>query len=369
MKQRFKLINGDCLEQLSQLPADFFDASLSDPPYGFSFMGKEWDKGVPSAAVYSQLLRVLKPGAFGLAFGGTRTFHRLAVNIEDAGAEIRDCLSWLYGSGFPKSHNISKAIDKAAGAERVVTRAGATKASEYAGKFDQASSSARERRDNPATEAAKHWNGYGTALKPAWEPCLLFQKPLDKTFANNALTHGCGGLNIDGSRVGSVGGSCREGKATQPNAQGWANMKGHRITQLDAGRFPANLLLDEEAAAALDATQPRSKSRRADEGGVSRFFYTAKTSTSERNAGLADKNDHPTLKPLSLNTYLAKLLLVPPRADGQPRRCIVPFSGSGSEIIGALLAGWDEVWGIELSPEYVEIARARVKHWCDAEEI
>jgi site-specific DNA-methyltransferase (adenine-specific) len=430
--QTYRILTGDVLEELSKLPANYFDASLSDPPYGLSFMGKEWDKGVPSTQVYEQLLRVLKPGAFAMAFGGTRTFHRLACNIEDAGFEMRDCLSWLYGSGFPKSHNISKAIDKKAGAEREVLGIDKVRgnAPSLLGKSDPNSPTydgttfgvGTTYITAPATPAAIAWDGYGTALKPAWEPCLLVQKPLAGTFANNALLHGCGGLNIDGCRVGTDDTLARpfnEPKDHYGRALGKFERFGNPV-EPTGGRFPANLILDEEAAAALDATQPVSKSNPAprkrsaaaheggwatgaaetpmhnDAGGPSRFFYTAKVSTKERNAGCdalapvafetsqpygsgaearaegnekGSRNPHPTLKPLALTSYLGKLLLPPPREDGQPRRLLVPFSGSGSEMIGALQAGWDEVWGIEIDPAYVEIAHVRIQHWTPAWEL
>lgn len=370
--QKFKILKGDCLEQLKTLPADYFDAVLSDPPYGLSFMGKEWDKGVPSAEVYEQVLRVSKPGAFGLHFGGTRTYHRLAVNIEDAGFEIRDCIAWLYGSGFPKSYNISKGIDKAAGAEREVVQGGSTVCSflkqglpcqghgDANGRYSETVHTAETA---PATEAAKTWDGWGTALKPAFEPAVLVMKPLSKNFVNNALTHGCGALNIEGCRVGTekvaklikaAGSAKGTGNILKGGILG--TIKGCELGEVE-GRFPANLILDEAAAEQLDA-QTGSE--------TSRFFYTAKVSTKERNAGL-DSNNHPTLKPLALTSYLAKLLL-PPKQEGKTRRLLVPFSGAGSELIGALQAGWDEVIGIELDESYIEIARARIKHWTDAEE-
>ena len=387
----YKILIGDVLEQLSTLPAGFFDASLSDPPYGLSFMGKEWDKGVPSTTVYEQLLRGLKPGAFAMAFGGTRTFHRLAVNIEDAGFEMRDCLSWNYGSGFPKSHNISKAIDKKAGAVREVVGSAPVGIKNGAAGGSHSSGLTKTEVDitAPATPAAVQWDGYGTALKPAWEPCLLVQKPLAGTFANNALTHGCGGLNIDGGRIGTEerinnASGAREGTATAQGSAGYHFAAGQASAVV--GRFPANVIFDEFAGSVLDAMND----------GASRFFYCAKVSTKERNAGcdslaavareygnesgkaavegsVNDKfttapaqNNHPTLKPLALTTYLAKLLLPPVRTDGQPRRIIVPFSGSGSEVIGCLLAGWDEVWGIEIDPAYVTIAHHRIGHHTDA---
>lgn len=433
MTQQFKLIQGDVLEQLKTLPADYFDAVLSDPPYGISFMGKEWDHGVPSAETYAELLRVLKPGAMGLHFGGTRMWHRLAVNLEEAGFELRDTVMWLYGSGFPKSHNISKALDKVAGAEREVIGVNHNGAGNSGRDlFVGGPIFAGTKQHNitaPATAAAKQWDGWGTALKPAWEPALLVQKPLAGTFANNALTHGCGGLNIDGCRVGFASEADRQESTaknqhadfgTKPltgnNAYGdWSMVQPKNYDPV--GRFPANLILDDDAAASLDATvgtlrsgarksgQPRNASSKssyvlanettndfaASEGGPSRFFYCAKVSTKERNAGCGElparvraewpqggieagaaplaapaKNNHPTLKPLALTEYLAKLLLVPKRTDGQPRRILVPFSGAGSEVIGALLSGWDEVWGIELNGEYIQIATARIKHHTEA---
>lgn len=437
---------GDVLTVLKTLPDNYFDAVLSDPPYGISFMGKEWDKGVPSAEVYAELLRVLKPGAFGLHFGGTRMWHRLAVNLEDAGFELRDTVMWLYGSGFPKSHNISKAIDKNNGeAGRLVkfvewmrtTGLKAKQINDAIGKADVGSHYPRvdqpaiptralwgklrplcgevpawvdelvarveaEREivgqgssgiagafgsetwasvegavvasafdiTAPATEPAKLWDGYGTALKPAWEPALLVQKPIAGTFANNALTHGCGGLNIDGGRVAYLGEADQAAAAAAAAAmRSGADQNAGRtaygsfnngaasiapyLEKQGLGRFPANLILDDESGAVLDASA---------KGGPSRFFYSAKVSTGERSGGVVGKNNHPTLKPLALTEYLARLLLVPPRADGQPRRILVPFSGAGSEMIGCLLAGWDEVHGIEIDPAFVDIAHARIAH-------
>lgn len=391
--QHFKILTGDVTQQLATLPDNFFDAVLSDPPYGISFMGKAWDHGVPSADTYRELLRVLKPGAMGLHFGGTRMWHRLAVNLEDAGFELRDTVMWLYGSGFPKSHNISKALDKAAGAEREVlgpkVRLGDTKAYDANPTENRLFGCSHDPigvLTAPATDAAKQWDGWGTALKPAWEPALLVQKPLAGTFANNALTHGCGGLNIDGCRIETSdnlnGGSYSAGDWTANIGEEYVG--GHKRVPggfvQPTGRFPANLILAEEAGAALGEAQ--------------RFFYCAKVGTKERNAGLGEgfeahqhytqaapqpnrgnrenvtrKNNHPTLKPMALTEYLAKLLLVPARTDGQPRRLLVPFSGAGSEMIGALLSGWDEVWGIELDPDYVAIAAARITHHTDATEL
>jgi site-specific DNA-methyltransferase (adenine-specific) len=380
--------HGDALEVLKRYPDNHFDALLSDPPYGISFMGKGWDYGIPPIETWQEALRVLKPGAPLIAFGGTRTFHRLAVAIEDAGFEIRDCFSWLYGSGFPKSLDVSKAIDAAAGAEREVVgpnpNAVGRTSNKTGGKLIGGHAQDRSAVDcltAPATDAARTWSGYGTALKPAWEPAILARKPLDGTVAQNAAKWGVGGLAIDACRIGSGG------KA--------------KIEPLDAGRWPANVLLDEGAAAMLDeqsgitrSNDPRPDRGKGgiwspsadgipagpqdgDSGGASRFFYVAKASRREREAGLREagkgvgalrdgersegsvRNHHPTVKPITLARHLATLLL-PPAREGDARKLLVPFSGSGSEVIGALLAGWDDVTGIEREAEYVEIARARI---------
>ena len=184
----YRIIHGDVIELLREVPDEHFHGILCDPPYGYRIMGKEWDHGVPSASVWAKVLRVCRPGAHLLAFGGTRTHHRLMCAIEDAGWEIRDCLFWAYGSGFPKSRDVSKAIDAEAGANKVRT----------------------------ATEPAIQWAGFGTALKPAVEPIVLARKAIDGTVAHNAVTHGCGGLNVDGCRVGPghEKGSGRDGQGS-----------------------------------------------------------------------------------------------------------------------------------------------------------
>lgn len=354
----YRVICGDVTEVVSGMEPGSFDGCLCDPPYGLGFMGKKWDHGVPSVEVWAEVLRVLKPGGHLLAFGGTRTFHRLASAIEDAGFEIRDCVSWLYGSGFPKSHNFGGALTG--------------------------------------------WSGFGTALKPAWEPCIVAMKPLDGTFAENALRHGVAGLNIDAGRVaggdtiGPVSGKAILGGAGggwdrpwKSDAEAVARLQERANAAVDKanalGRWPANLILDAEAGAMLDEQTGE---------GPSRFFYCAKASRKERDGGLDGfevkggdavtgrkpgsagaknggyagttesprRNLHPCLKPLDLNRYLASLIL-PPERD-TPRRILVPFSGSGSEMIGALMAGWDEVVGIEREADYCAIAEARLKHNC-----
>jgi len=223
------LLLGDCFEVLQTLEAESVDACVTDPPYGLSFMGKHWDKGVPATDVWEQVFRVLKPGAHLLSFFGTRTYHRGAAAIEDAGFEIRDQIGWLYGSGFPKSLDIGKAIDRAAGHSR---------GSDY------------ERRatvqDPPVTEAAKQWDGWGTALKPAWEPICVARKPLDGTVANNVLTYGVGGLNVDGCRV-HLGDEPQRGKVLTTTREAKATVTLPATSMPfynERGRFPANLIHD-----------------------------------------------------------------------------------------------------------------------------
>jgi site-specific DNA-methyltransferase (adenine-specific) len=196
----FIVHHGDCREVMATLDAESVDAIVSDPPYGLSFMGKGWDHGVPGVEFWTEALRVAKPGAHLLAFGGTRTYHRLACAIEDAGWEIRDCVMWVYGSGFPKSHDVSKAIDKAAGAEREVVgvhrHAHLNKYRSQAATYGTPTNNTEE--TAPATDAARQWSGWGTALKPAWEPIIVARKPPVGTVAENVLTHGTGGINVDG---------------------------------------------------------------------------------------------------------------------------------------------------------------------------
>lgn len=248
------LINGDCLAVMPTLAADSLDAIVTDPPYGLSFMGKDWDHGIPGTAFWVEALRVAKPGAHLLAFGGSRTFHRLVCAIEDAGWEVRDVLMWVYGSGFPKSLDVSKALDKREGAEREVigvsSITGRRLSSFAEERNDSASGFYGEAKVNhataPATDAARQWAGWGTALKPAYEPILLARKPLAGTVAANVLAHGCGVLNIDGCRVATDGkrphivNDRRNGNKVYQNG-----LQGSRqIEPTTLGRFPANFIHD-----------------------------------------------------------------------------------------------------------------------------
>ena len=233
------LLHGDCLEQMKTLDDNSVDSIVSDPPYGISFMAKKWDYDVPSVEVWKEAMRVLKPGGHALIACGTRTQHRMVVNIEDAGFEIRDVVSWIYGSGFPKSLNISKAIDKAAGAEREVVRT-VKRSGKEAGSYGAMAGNNTE--TAPATEAAKQWDGWGTALKPSCEFFTLCRKPLsEKTIAKNVLKWGTGGINIDGCRVGTemieTGRGGRKGGSTFNASIG-------EQTEPIQGRFPANLIHD-----------------------------------------------------------------------------------------------------------------------------
>jgi len=253
-----KLIQGDCLEAMKALPDNSVDSCVTDPPYGLKFMGKKWDYNVPTVEQWEEVYRVMKPGAFLLSFGGTRTYHRMVVNIEDAGFEIRDQIQWLYGSGFPKSRNIGKDIEKKkVGGIRNLTQVGTKQGircetgtegfsynKEYvAGKCMGGKQISGE---IPVYEINNEWNGWGTALKPANEPICLARKPLsEKTIAANVLKWGTGGLNIDASRIGTE----ERINARQPiyhGNTGTFSAQGEIPTRVDktvTGRFPANVIL------------------------------------------------------------------------------------------------------------------------------
>ena len=309
-----EIYNCDCIEGMRGLPDDSVDAIVTDPPYGLSFMGKDWDHGVPGEQFWVEALRVAKPGAHLLAFGGTRTYHRLACAIEDAGWEIRDCLGWLYGSGFPKSMDVSKAIDKSLGAER------------EQGFYEKLG-------DEPASDAAKHWQGWGTCLKPAWEPIIMARKPLGGTVAACVLEYGTGAINIDACRVGTD-------TITTQGGDEFPGVYGRYETCKESqhnGRFPANIIHD----GSDEATEPMGK--------AARFFYCAKASKKDRG----EVNTHPTVKPQALMQYLIKLVT--------PEGAVVldPFLGSGSTAVAAKLLGRHYV-GFDIDAHYCDIARERL---------
>jgi site-specific DNA-methyltransferase (adenine-specific) len=359
-RPRGALIHGDCLEVMRSMANASVDAIVTDPPYGMStqpdmvevlthwlrgdryehggggFMGKTWDSFVPGPEYWRECHRVLKPGGHLLAFAAPRTYDLMAIAIRLGGFEVRDMLSWLFGTGFPKSLNIG--------------------------------------------------DGWGTALKPACEPTVLARKPLDGTVAANVLRWGTGALNIDGCRIAgppSVGGL----KGDVKGNIGFHGADGKRTIDrsMSAGRWPANVLLDEEAARALDemslaggmhsagsardgssakvsanyqATSyelppNRNMRRLGDSGGASRFFYVAKASRAERDAGCGVKSTHPTVKPIALMRWLCRLVTPPGGL------VLDPFAGSGSTGCAAVLEGF-KFLGIEREAEYVEIARRRI---------
>ncbi len=350
------IYNGDCLEILKTLKSNSVHSLVTDPPAGIGFMGKGWDSDKGGRAqwiawmteVMAEAMRVLKPGAHGLVWALPRTSHWTATALEDAGFEVREVVTHLFGTGFPKSLDVSKAIDKAAGAEREVI-------------------------------CARQWQGWGTALKPASEHWILVRKPLgEKTVAANVLKHGTGGINIDGCRIEGAKPATTRGAGGGNGAYSPLPAQG-RIEDDGLGRFPANLILDEEAAALLDeqsglncgAAAPvrkkdtpattnienikphtsvgdDGKSYRGDSGGASRFFYVAKASKADKGAD----NTHPTVKSTALMGYLIKLVTPPGGV------VLDPFMGSGSTGVAAAKQGFGFV-GIEQSPEYFEIASGR----------
>jgi site-specific DNA-methyltransferase (adenine-specific) len=347
---------------MRSMPDASVDAVVTDPPYGLSFMGKKWDYDVPSVEIWAECLRVLKPGGHLLAFAGTRTQHRMAVRIEDAGFEIRDMIAWVYGSGFPKSLDVSKAIDKAAGVEREVVgsklgQAGYSMADNgrtnavYGGFHDPAAECAITA---PATPEAQQWAGWGTALKPALEPITMARKPLTGTVAANVLEHGTGGLNVDGCRVGDDDGA-RNRPPAKPSSSAYAQdpwtLNPENRKPFDAaglGRWPANLIHD-GSDEVVGLFPQRTGEYAPDTGSAARFFYTAKASRADRGTG----NTHPTVKPLALMAYLCRLVTPPVGV------VLDPFMGSGTTIVAALTEGF-QVIGIERDPGYHAIAMDRL---------
>jgi DNA modification methylase len=373
------LLLGNCLEKLAEMADCSIDAIVTDPPYGLSFMGKKWDYDVPGEDIWRECLRVLKPGGHLLAFAGTRTQHRMAVRIEDAGFEIRDMIAWVYGSGFPKSLDVGKAIDKAAGAEREVTGTDEYRAKRLKNQMGEYATDSGWKAGNrsadltaPATPEAQQWDGWGTALKPALEPITVARKPFKGTVAANVLAHGTGGLNVDGCRVGTE--VLPEQRAGQ--AQLGTFERGEMVMPERTGRWPANLIHDgsdevvglfpksKGQQGAISGKEPSGKTNavygeyqqrnesepRNDAGSAARFFYCAKTSKRERGEG----NNHPTVKSIALMRYLCRLV-TPPSGT-----VLDPFMGSGSTGIAAQAEGFDFV-GIELDPDYFAIAEQRIK--------
>ena len=419
-----QLMHGDCLDRLREMPDNSVDSIVTDPPYGLAFMGKRWDYDVPLVEVWAECLRVLKPGGHLLAFAGTRTQHRMAVRIEDAGFEIRDMIAWVYGSGFPKSLDVSKAIDKAAGAEREIVGLkrygdGQTYGERAAaGRFGggimgEPAARGPDYETAPATEAAAQWRGWGTALKPALEPITVARKPLVGTVAANVLEWGTGALNIDGCRVG-VESTARhtlkvmsskgaKGGALSNQDHEYAERNEALATGSDSGRWPANLIHDgsDEVLAGFPQTaaSPSIPVKQGghhrhdvglsgatregfgvgygDKGSAARFFYCAKASKKDRDEGMdgfelnyvarengfSDKLSD-TKKPRANNHPTVKpsdLMAYLCRLVTPPGGIVLdPFMGSGSTGKAAMREGFDFI-GIEKDAGYFAIAQQRIE--------
>ena len=413
MTDRYTLHAGDCRDVMRDYPADHFDSIVSDPPYGLSFMGKGWDKGVPGEEFWREALRVAKPGAHLLAFGGSRTFHRLTVAIEDAGWEIRDVVCWLYGSGFPKSLDVSKAIDatvRLGGSNTRLLRqteqetGGAPYVKTAPNNGMMNPSREWQRREwSPTTADAQQWSGWGTALKPAWEPVIVARKPLVGTVAANVTRYGTGAINVDGCRLPIEGAAGVWGakQAASIGFHGGTAGSGFATVQNPQGRWPANVMHDgsPEVVAGFPTTGSSGDGSPrlaygiggTGSGSAARFFYCAKASRTDREEGCdnlpartgaeaverdddtaglqspragagrtADtvRNFHPTVKPTDLMRYLARLVTPPAGL------VLDPFMGSGSTGKGALLEGFRFV-GIDLDPAHVAIAQARCQFAVD----
>jgi DNA modification methylase len=401
--EQVRLLKGNNLDLLKTLDDNSIDSIVSDPPYGLSFMNKKWDYDVPSVELWKEVLRVLKPGGHVLSFGGTRTYHRMVVNMEDAGFEIRDSISYMYGSGFPKSHNIGKAVDKLSGNEREVVGI----KEQTGAKFKEWSNDPNETRwhnqgfnkidgkEFDITKGNSEWEGWGTALKPSMELICLARKPLtEKSIAENVLKHGTGGINIDECRIPFD--MTDTNPATNPlyrqennykmpepgqESNGAVSFTSSKNEISTEGRFPANTIL--ECICDEPRTNPECPCYILDKQskGSSRFFYTAKVSKKERNMGLdgfedkksgsyhfrqdasldgkttqPNKNTHPTVKPINLMTYLCRLIT--------PKGGVVldMYMGSGSTGISALLEGFKFV-GMEMDEDYFNIAEARINNY------
>ena len=377
------LLHGDCEQLLLKLSGESLHALVTDPPAGIGFMGRAWDgdRGGRAqwvawlAGVMRECLRVLKPGAHALVWALPRTSHWTATALEDAGFEIRDVVMHLFGTGFPKSLDVSKALDKAAGVAFRAQPASGVGFMNPAGAGGYNVTKNKLKRAGKSTPAAQQWDGWGTALKPAAEHWILCRKPLVGTVAANVAAHGTGALNIDGCRIATADGyaSNRVTQGVNTARTSFAPAAAQRTFEpAPAGRWPAHLTLDESAAALLDAQsghlksgaikKPRQQTSgtgygslqlggtcEASEGGASRFFYVAKASRAERGKG----NKHPTVKPLALMRWLLRLV-TPPGGT-----VLDPFAGSGSTGVAAALEGFDFI-GMEQEAEFAATARERI---------
>ena len=438
--KHYKLYNGSMLDMLDVIDENSVDAIVTDPPYELGFMGKTWDSsGVAfQKETWEKCLKVLKPGGYILAFGGSRTFYRIACAIEDAGFEIRDTIMWLYGSGFPKSLNIGLAVDKKNGVESEVVGKGKSGVSSRAYQSEEMTTAG----EYEIREACNKWSGWGTALKPSFEPIIVARKPFKGSLVDNVIENGVGGLNIDECRVGFENGETnssinRYNSTPQRGNNGWehknrgANFNEDTKKSMQLGRFPANTILtydetdfDEicggfpnsgngngkgvysykgvkyhnKDTSMFNGDKPQSPSNYNDNGSASRYFYCAKASKKDRDEGLdgleskpmyqADnehgnlgafyvkkaggeigdvqlrKNTHPTVKPTDLMQYLVRL--VTPNNG----TILDPFNGSGSTGKAVMYENKErnknyKYIGIELTEEYLPIAKARIEYVCN----
>ena len=399
---------GNCENELKNLPDNSVDSVVTDPPYELGFMGKSWDStGIAyNVDMWKEVFRVLKPGGHLLSFGGSRTYHRMACAIEDAGFEIRDQIMWVYGSGFPKSLDVAKALDKMAGVEFEAKPASGVG---FMNSSDDGYNTTLNQlvQTGESTDEARKWKGWGTALKPAHEPIVMARKPLsEKTVAKNVLEHGTGAINIDGSRIGSEVRTYGGMSANQPEVGTFRddNWVPKDIEVTVTGRYPANFIHDgsDEVVELFPDTGKSTGGRIGkkdtsgvnivpagqyeagdpgfgDSGSAARYFYCAKTSKKDRNEGLngfeekrpdertetgmgtfvekgvaKQANHHPTVKPTDLMRYLVRMV-TPPNGT-----VLDPFTGSGSTGKAAILEGFNFV-GVEQNPEYIKIAEARIK--------
>jgi site-specific DNA-methyltransferase (adenine-specific) len=407
-----RIITGDCFEQLRTLPAESIEACVTDPPYGLAFMGRDWDDFEPKEYQEwcekwaTEVKRVLKPGAHLVAFSGNRTHHRLFSGVQDAGFEIRDTLTWHYGSGFPKASDISKTIDKRADAEREVVgkKRGYSPNRDYSENQHEGYQRPvdKERptgkhydKTEPATDAALEWDGWKTGLKPATEFIVLARKPFDGATVDCVLENGTGALNIDGTRIGGDVDTSRENSGKIGDGIKYSEAPNPDMTagSETGGRYPANVVFDEEAAEQLDRkvgelgggdmktngdidgsewdndvnegyTEGRERSMfvnegpddgvrsYGDSGGPSRYFYTSKASKSERTENGQIENTHPTVKPVDLMEWLVTLV------TRENQTLIDPFCGTGTTCKAAKNLNREFI-GIEEQSEWADVARVR----------
>ena len=426
-KKDFRVINDDSLKVLPTFEANSIDAIVTDPPYELGFMGKKWDAtGIAyNVDLWKEALRVLKPGGYLLAFGGSRTFHRIACAIEDAGFEIRDCIMWLYGSGFPKSHNVGLDIDKLQGCENRGHRIAVANRYHPDGTLEP--NGEQLEKYEGKTEDGKKWAGYGTCLKPAYEPIIMARKPIEGTVAKNCLKYGVGAINIDECRVdynGEVPNIGGRAKHTRGEGYGFKALGENCVANTD-GRFPANVIHDGSSEAVSGMPESVGGSGKGfkkddykdegnifkrgdfvpynDDGSASRYFYCAKASKKDRDEGLKNfeekeshkkgngldrvcefcgvsqltpelchcevkswvakprKNIHPTVKPVELMQYLVRL--VSPKGS----TILDIFNGSGSTGKAVAFENRErdanyKYIGIELDPEYCTISEARIDY-------